>query len=118
VVPAAAGCSIDQHLTGLRPINPRQLKRREALFHRSQDAPVFFAPHIPATASGCLQAFSGANRFPAPLRPSISDNGQNQKDLNPQKVIGVALPVSLKEAIVKGNKHGSNQNLRMKCEKL
>jgi hypothetical protein len=40
-----------------------------------------------------------------PLRPSISDNGQNQKDLNPQKVIQVALPVSLKEAIVKGNKH-------------
>ncbi|ERP94220.1 hypothetical protein Q669_04920 [Labrenzia sp. C1B10] len=35
---------------------------------------------------------------------SISDVEQNQKDLNPQKVIPGALPVSLKDAIVKGNK--------------
>jgi len=46
----------------------------------------------------------------------ISNARQNQKDLNPQKVIPPALPVSLKDAIVKGNKQQFNLFSYRKCE--
>ncbi|MCK7612708.1 hypothetical protein [Roseibium sediminicola] len=70
-------------------------------------APGLFAPHIPATASAGLQALFGRKPPPRTISLSNYDDEQNQKDLNRQKVIPAALPVSLKDAIVKGNKQQS-----------
>ncbi|WP_428572505.1 hypothetical protein [Roseibium sp.] len=70
-------------------------------------APGYIAPHIPATALVCLQALFAGKPYPCAIWLGNSDDVQNQKDLNPQKVTPAFLPVSLKDAIVKGNKQQS-----------